>query len=141
MVHPGEDLHVCPPWVAAEDAGAGGWVEGVPLQGGFHPEATEYEDVVEDEATIKYKKTNKNPKKIIKTKTNKNPIKHNKVPLTMLTVNANGMKTKAASLKNMVNKLSVGLFTVQETLIFYSILHNFTVLLKFHRCFNIHSFF
>jgi len=91
-------------------------VEGVPLQGGFHSEATEHKDVVkEDEAIIKYKKTNKTPKKNYKNKNKQNQIKYKKVPLTMLTVNANGMKTKAASLKNTVKQLSVGLFTVQET--------------------------
>ena len=100
-MHSGEDLCLHPPRVGAEDPGAGGRVEGLTLQGGFHPEARKQEGVVEeDEGKIKYNKTNKKYKKNTKHKNKKNPkIQYNKkdngkVPLTMITVNANGMKHK-----------------------------------------------
>ena len=119
-MHSGEDLHVRPPWVGGQGAGAGlvhPRVQGAEAAG-FHPEADELEDVGEDK--IQYKSE---PKKNIKTKKNKkkhkieNPPKkdNDKVPLTLITVNANGLKTKIESLKSIVKHLNAGIFTVQET--------------------------
>ena len=97
-------------------------MEGGGLQGGFQPEAREQENVVKkDEGKIKYNKTNKNTKKIKNTKTKTNPqIEYNKkgnnkVPLTMITVNANGLKRKVESLKNIIKHHGAGLVTIQET--------------------------
>ena len=111
----GEDLHVHPPRVGGQGAGPGLVDQGV--QGaeaaGFHPEANELDEI--DEAKTKYKK-NQNPKKNIKS--NKIPKKYknnentqnndDKVPLTLITVNANGLKKKVDSLRSIVKHFNAG---------------------------------
>ena len=134
--------NVYPPWVGGQNGGAGGRVEGGRMQGeeatGFPPGATEQENVeavaVQGGGKILYQKNIKSQKKIHKNKQNtkkriktnentKNKIKTRKqtkhidnvVPLTLLTVNANGLKKKVESLKSNIKHFNVGIFTIQET--------------------------
>jgi len=87
---------------------------------GFPPGSGEYEDVAEilhEENNKIQKKSNKiiKPKKNIKQKTSKKNRENDKVDLVLYTVNANSMKKKEHSLKNILKKIKAGVFTIQET--------------------------